>query len=210
MGSGINKTFRDFETQAADRLRIAKQYGFDVVAIDKINAEQRLALDQQTMQQAVGSLQTLLSDLDTGDLAQGSLVDQIAKIKDQLTGTISDAMNGVDGAADKVAQFERDLIDKTKQAFGTAGPELAAAEDQAKSAAEQIIQAEQDRIKAAEDASKATNDALNENNDQNAVMIQKLSNIEQLLGGSSSDTSATAGIPTYLSTATGFSGQLNL
>jgi hypothetical protein len=39
IGAQLQKAFREDEQTAAERLRIAKQYGFDMVATEKVNAE---------------------------------------------------------------------------------------------------------------------------------------------------------------------------
>jgi hypothetical protein len=166
LGGTMNKQFRDFEKQAKERVRIATQYGFDVVKIEEINAKERTELVDNILGSKVGSLKTLLADLSYGDLFSGSITDQIKKLQEQAATAKQQALAGVDGAADSLADLERSIISKTLEAFGTAGPQYDAARTDAQSAAQQIIQAENDRIKAAQDATKETNNQLNEANDQ--------------------------------------------
>lgn len=58
LGAQLSKAFKDLEKQAQERLRVARQYGFDVVAIEQKNAEDRLKLSEQLLQQQVGSPRT--------------------------------------------------------------------------------------------------------------------------------------------------------
>jgi len=175
----MEKQLREFEAQAAERIRIARQYGFDVVAIEKINADDRLKLHQQILEQQIGSLQDLLNDMNFGSLFEGSLSDQRDKIIAELDQATADAKAGVAGAADRQAELSRNLIDLSKEAFGTAGPEYAADLDRARSGAEQVIALENERLKAAEDAVKETNSQLNEANDQ---LAQQTSILQSMAG----------------------------
>lgn len=166
LGGALEKQFRDFEQQAAERVRIASQYGFDVLEIEKINAADRLKLEQSILDERIGSLRTMLDDINFGDLFEGSMADQRNKLIAELDKATADAKAGIDGAGDRQAQLSRDLIDLSRQAFGTAGPEFAADLDRARSGAEQVIAIENQRLKAAEDAVKETNSQLNEANGQ--------------------------------------------
>jgi LAS superfamily LD-carboxypeptidase LdcB len=184
LGSTVNKQFRDFEKQAKERVRIATQYGFDVVKIEKINADERAKLVEDILGSRVGSLKTLLDDLSYGDLFSGSITDQINKLKEEAEKARQDALAGVDGAADKLAGLERDIVAKALDAYGTAGPEYSQARADATSAAQQIIAAENDRIKAAQDAANETNAQLNEANDQLAEQTTLLRTlVSQGVGG---------------------------
>src|SRR5205085_8202422 len=137
-----------------------------VVEIEKINAAERLKLEKQIMADRIGSLQKLLDDLNFGDLFEGSITDQVAKLREQLASAQADAEAGVAGAADRQADLSRQLIALLRDGFGTAGPEFAGGLNDVRSGAERVIQLENDRFKAAQDAVKETNDQLNEANDQ--------------------------------------------
>jgi hypothetical protein len=86
LGGTMNKAFRDFEKQAKERVRIATQYGFDVVKIEEINADERTELSTEYPWQPVGSLRTLLADLSFGDLFEGSITDQMKKLQERPQG----------------------------------------------------------------------------------------------------------------------------
>lgn len=183
VGGAMGRQLRDFERQAGERVRIARQYGFDVLKVEKMNAEERVKLTEQILGSRIGPLRDLLADLDFGDLFEGSIADQIAKLKGEAAKAKADAEAGVDGAAGRFADLERSIIEKTMEGFGTAGPELATARADAKSAAERIIQLENERMKAAQDATKETNSQLDEANHQLAEQTGVLRRIEQGIVG---------------------------
>lgn len=164
LGGTLEKQFRDFERQAADRVRIAKQYGFDLVKLEEINAKERAQLFEDILESRIGSLQQLLDDLDFGDLFEGSLTEQRDKLLAEIAKTRTDAAAGVDGAADRLADLNRQLIDLSRNAFGTAGGEFAADRDAARSAAEEIIRIENERAKEVRDAAMGTKAGIDENN----------------------------------------------
>lgn len=180
LGSQLASQFKAFETQAKDRVRIATQYGFDVAAIEKKNAEDRVKLVDQILTDRVGSLQSLLNDMKFGDLAEGSAVDRRNALLAQIATARADAEAGKDGAADKLAAYLRQLLDLTEDAFGTAGKELASDRDLAKTAGEAVIKAENDRIKAAQNASMESAAALATANDiakEQTTLIGKTNSI---------------------------------
>lgn len=204
IGGEIGAVFRDFDRQAAERVRIATKYGFDLVKLEKLNAEQRAKLFDDILGSKIGALKDLLDEINFGDLFEGSAVERLAKLWAEADKANADLAAGIEGAGDKLAGINRDILGLSREAFGTAGPEFAGDLAAVKSATERAIQMESDRVKAAADAQQATNDALNENNDQNAQMIAKLTNIEGLLGGGGT----TPGFATNVDT--GFTGSLNL
>lgn len=160
LGTQMASQFKAFEAQAKERVRIASQYGFDVVAIEKKNAEDRVKLVDQLLTDRVGSLQTLLADMKSGDLFEGSAVDRRTALLSEIASVKAKAEAGEDGAADKLAALVRQLIDTTKEDFGTAGGELTSDRATAISAAESVIKAENDRIRAAQDAATGTTEQL--------------------------------------------------
>jgi hypothetical protein len=160
LGGTLQKEFRDFERQAAERVRIARQYGFDLVKLEELNAKERSKMFEDILGSRIGSLRDLLEDLDFGDLFEGSLVEQRDKLLVEISKVRADAAAGVDGAADKLADLNRRLIDLSRDAFGTAGGEFAADRSAARSAAEEIIRIENERVKAAQDAAIGTNQKL--------------------------------------------------
>ena len=62
------KRLREFKQQAAERVRVARQHGFDVAAVEETNARQYEALKRQIIAERVGPLQQLLADIDAGNL----------------------------------------------------------------------------------------------------------------------------------------------
>ena len=164
MGDALKRQFAEFEEQAKERLRIATQYGFDVKKIEERNAEDRAKLVEQILSSRVGSLQTLLDDLKFGDLFEGTAAERRDKLLTEIASAKSDAEKGVDGAADKLADLTRQLVETSRDAYGTAGGEYAADRSNAISTAEKIIAAENERIRAAQQATVDTSKAMQTQN----------------------------------------------
>lgn len=160
----LNKLFKDFERQAAERVRIARQYGFDLVKLEELNAKERAKIFDDALSSRVGQLRDLLDDLNFGDLFEGSIVDRREKLLTQIAREEGAARAGTEGAADRVAELRRELLELTRSGFGTAGAEFAADRAGTVSAAEEIIRIENDRIKAAQDTALGTNQRLDTNN----------------------------------------------
>ncbi len=181
LGSTLERQFRAFEAQAKDRVRIATQYGFDVTQIEARNAEDRTKLVDQILSDRVGSLQQLLQDFKFGDLFEGSAADRRAALIVERDKAKVDAEAGVDGAAQRLADLSRQLVETSREAYGTAGGEFATDRTEAISAAERVIQIENDRIREAQEATQATrvaseqtNTLLNESNDLLAQIAAQL------------------------------------
>lgn len=185
IGNTLQRQFREFEAQAKDRVRIATQYGFDVVKIEERNAEDRKALVEKILSDRVGSLQSLLKDLKYGDLFEGSASDRRKALIAEIATAQTDATAGKDGAASKLADLSRQLVETSREAFGTAGPEYAADRNASIRAAEQVIELENDRIRAAQEAQAATNTMLAENNRLTNETNDILAQIASALGGTS-------------------------
>lgn len=190
-GTAARKTFVDFERQAKERLRLATKYGFDVVALDKKNQEQRAAILEDSVEQATGGLKALLQDLISGEKAPGTLLDR----RDALLAQKAEleAKAGSDpAAAAKLAQVLEQLYQISLEAFGTAGAQFAGDRSGIKSSAEAIIAQATAELKAAQQLAQknaGTDDAttakligtgnalLDEANAQNAEMIALLGKI---------------------------------
>lgn len=164
LGGTLERQFKEFEAQAKERVRIATQYGFDVNKIEQRNAEDRAKLVDQILTARVGSLQQLLQDLKFGDLFEGSAADRRDKLLTEIAAAKTQAEQGVDGAADRLADLERQLVQTSREAYGTAGSEYGTDRSNAISAAEQIIAAENERIKAAQQATLDTSKAMQTQN----------------------------------------------
>lgn len=187
--SEMASQFKSLEAQAKERVRIATEYGFDVVAIEQKNAEDRAALVNQILTDRVGSLQALLDDFKFGNLAEGSVMDQRNALLAQIATARADAEAGKDGAADKLASLTRSLVELSRDSLGTAGSEYAADRTTAIDAAEAVIQAENERIKAAQGEQATTNAKLDEANSLATQQVDYLADILQALtaqGGGSS------------------------
>ena len=164
LGGTLERQFKEFEAQAKERVRIATQYGFDVNKIEQRNAEDRAKLVDQILTARVGSLQQLLQDLKFGDLFEGSAADRRDKLLTEIAAAKTQAEQGVDGAADRLADLTRQLVQTSREAYGTAGSEYGTDRSNAISAAEQIIAAENERIKAAQQATLDTSKAMQTQN----------------------------------------------
>lgn len=186
----LERQFRDLERQDKDRLRIAIQYGFDVSKIEETSARDRLKLVEDTLKSSIGSLRTLLDDLNFGDLFEGSATDKRQQLLVRIAKAEGDAKGGVEGAADQVATLRRELVASSRDAFGTAGPEYAADRESTRTAAETIIAQENVRVKAAQDAQLATNAKLDEGNaltnETNDMLAQQTAILRSIAAGARS------------------------
>ncbi|MBN8844790.1 MAG: hypothetical protein J0H88_16235 [Sphingomonadales bacterium] len=197
IGGTLERQFRAFETQAKERVRIAEQYGFDVSKIEARNAEDRAKLVEQILSSRVGSLQSLLDDLKFGNLFEGSADERRSKLLTEIAAAKSDAEKGVDGAADKLAELSRQLVETSREAYGTAGGEYAADRSNAISTAEQIIAAENERIRAAQQATLDTSKAMQTQNqltnETNDILAEVRALLAANLGGGSAVLSSGGG-----------------
>lgn len=177
IGAALAKQFADFDKQAAERLRIATQYGFDVVAMEKRNAADRLKLSEKLLAEQVGSLQQLIDNLTSGSLFEGTAMDKRQALLDKISAAKADAAAGVEGAADKLANLLEQLNSASKDAYGTTGAfatDRATILDTAREAIARANQRITDAQTMSDPALAATNAALDENNSQNAAMIAAL------------------------------------
>lgn len=177
----MTNQFKTFEAQAKERLRIATEYGFDIVEIEKKNAEDRAALIDQILSSRIGSLQDLLDDLKFGDLYEGSVTDQRTALLAEIAKARAAAEAGEDGAADTLATLSRQLIELSREAYGTAGSEYLTDRDSAIADAQAVIKAETDRVTAAQEAVGSTNEKLDEANDIAATSAASLEDISSKL-----------------------------
>ncbi|MBZ6377386.1 hypothetical protein B5C34_05195 [Pacificimonas flava] len=150
----------DFERQAAERVRIAREYGFDVVEIERRNAEDRVRLHEQLLDRQVGSLRTFLDDLEFGSLAEGSATDQRAKVKSEIE-TLRADLDPTDAEANaRLASLLRRFLDLSAEAGGTAGS-LAEDRAYARAAATDVV-SEAERQLAEAEKQTAQLDELND------------------------------------------------
>lgn len=156
ISAALEKEFRTFQQTAAERVALAKKYGFDLVKVEELNNKERLALSQKLLKDQVGSLQDLIDQMTSGSLFEGSAVDQRNALLAKISAAQADANAGVEGAADKLANLYQQLNSVSKDAFGTTGG-FAADRQAIIDGAQQAIAAANARVVAAD---KATDPAL--------------------------------------------------
>jgi hypothetical protein len=118
-GAGAAKAFRDFETQARDRLRIARQYGFDVVKLEEQHTTERKKLLEDQVGQVSGAARALLENLKFGENFAGNGLERRESLLNELRAQISLAQSGDAPAANKVAELSNQLLGLSQELFGT-------------------------------------------------------------------------------------------
>lgn len=190
IGAQLDGIFKDEAAKAADRVALAKKYGLDLLKVEQANAQERTDLVASTLQSRIGSLQDLLTSLTSGDLFEGDAATRRKALQDQITAAKADAEAGKDGADDKLAQLEQQLVTTSKEAFGTAGPQYAADRASATADVQHVIDLETARVNAAAQAQQATTDAVNQvatlTNESNDILAQINAKLGQLAAGSGS------------------------
>lgn len=194
IGATIDKAFRDFEAQAQERVRLASAYGFDVLAIEKRNGEDRVKLAQQLATSQVGSLQKLIDEMTRGSLFEGTAMERIESLSQAIVKAKADLDAGKEGAGDAYADLLQQRLAANREAYGTTSGYAAdrvATLDAARAAVAQAnarIAAAQNGGSGSDPALTTTNaalssanDALDENNDQNAQMLAALATNNILL-----------------------------
>ncbi len=154
-GNPFLSAFKDFERQAAQRLDAARKYGFEVVEIEKINAEQRSALIRDTLSRATGSARALLDDFRFGSRASGSIREQLGALggeRDRLAGLVR---GGDGGSLDALTSVLSQIDDLQREAFGATG-EAAGGRASSTALLQELVDATEARVRAAaEEARKA-------------------------------------------------------
>jgi len=183
LGAEIAKELKSFEATAKERVRIATQYGFDVAAIEKKNAEDRATLIESLLEEQVGGLQRLVDEMTSGSLFEGTALEQRDAILAEIEQAKADLAAGKDGASDTLASLFEQLNSVSKDAYGSTA-QYAADRAMILDEARKSIAAANAQITAASGGSATsdpalatTNQALDENNDQNARVISLLETI---------------------------------
>jgi hypothetical protein len=199
IGATMAKSFREAETTAAERLRIARQYGFDIAAVEKVNAEARIKLQNQLLKDQVGSLQQLVDEMVSGSLFEGSAVDQRTAILAKIDAAKADVTAGKEGASDTLAQLLEKLNTISKDAFGSTGA-YAADRQMITDTARDTIAAANKTVLAAQAAVPAVTDTaaqIDESNDFLSQISETLKSLDlsvttlkALASGSGSDLAA--------------------
>ncbi|MGX0586261.1 hypothetical protein [Sphingomonas sanguinis] len=168
----LKSIFDTFDQTAADRVRIAKAYGLDLLQVEKLNATERAKLLEDTLKSRIGSLKDLLTSMSTGDLFEGSAADRRNALLKDIATARADAEAGKDGAADKVAELYRQLLSTSKEAFGTGGDEYATDRKSAAAAARALIDIETNRVNSAAGVQASQTSAIEAGNALTAQMVK--------------------------------------
>lgn len=186
--AALKKAFDDFDLLAQERVGLAKKYGLDLVELEKKTAEARTKLVEDSLKSSVGSIQQLLDNIRFGDLFEGTAAEQRRKLLAELDKAQADQAAGVEGAADRYASLGQQLIGKSRDSYGTAGPEYNADRARVISGGEAIIKAEQERLDRAAGlqqaslvAAQQSNTLLDEGNGLAAMANGKLDTLINLL-----------------------------
>lgn len=188
MGDSVAEAFDDFRKTAADRVELARKYGLDLLKVEELNAKERKQLLDDALDRSVGSLRSLLDDLKFGSLFEGTASQRRQRLLSEIADAKEDVGAGVSGATDRLAALERQLVETSREAFGTAGGEYATDRAQAINTAQTIIAAEQKRL---EEAAAATQQGLALANETNELLSGVNGRLDTLIGQVAS-TGATA------------------
>lgn len=178
VGAEMEKAFRDFENQAKERLRIARDYGFDLAKLEERNAADRLKLQEKLLRDQVGSLQDLIDEMTSGSLFEGSAVDRRKTLLDEIATVQVKASAGEEGAADKLAQLLQQLNEVSKEAYGTTGGFASDRQIILDAARDTIAKANQRVV----DAQATSDPALSETNSQLSEANDQLARLASLMG----------------------------
>lgn len=196
VGGSLTRIFKQFDTEAAERVRLAKTYGLDLLAVEKLNADQRTKLVSDLLKQSLGSLEDLKKSLQFGDLFEGDASTRRASLLSEITTVKKEVDAGVEGATDQLSALYRQLLETSKEAYGTAGPEYAADRALVTKGIDSVIAAEKARIEAAAAYQQATLDAATTNNaltnETNDLLAAVNARLDVLIGGSASSSASLA------------------
>lgn len=186
LGGTFDKTFRELETQLQERVRIAREYGFDMVKIEELNAKARADAFENAVKESVGSLQELLDNMRFGDLFEGTPMEQRAALIGKIADAKTDALAGKAGAGDKLAELERQLLGLSRSAFGTAGPEYQTDRSAVERDSQIVIDQVTAQARAAQDAATASLNAQTQQvqlqNETNSILSQQLTALQSISG----------------------------
>jgi len=176
-GAELEKVFRDFNRNASAYVATARKYGLDVLAVERANAAERAKLIEQTLDDQVGSLRSLLDELKFGGLAEGSPIDQRNALLGQINTVQGRAEAGEAGAADQLAQLYQRLLSSGRENFGTAGPEYAGDRQMAQNNVQKVIALATQRANEAANSTVETLAAISQGNrlaDENNALTARL------------------------------------
>lgn len=153
-GNPFEQLFRELEAGLAERVRIAKAYGFDLVALEQRNAEDRAKALDAALRDQIGSVKDLLDEFRLGGRSAGSDVERLAALKAERDRLVGLAAGGDADASSRLASVSAQIDDLAIGLFGKAGGY--AGERQATvSALEQVVSAVEAMARQAQVAAQA-------------------------------------------------------
>ena len=145
--------FRDMELQIRQRNQVARQNGFDLAEIEKINGEQRAETLKNTLERTTGSIRQLLQEFTFGSGATGSAAERLRALsaeRDRVAGLVR---AGDTGQIETLANLTRQLDELQRDAFGSTG-RFAAGRAESVSLLNDLVAQTETRIRAAADAAR--------------------------------------------------------
>jgi hypothetical protein len=155
-GNPFAAMFRDMEFQIRQRNDVARRNGFDLVEIEKLNAEQRAETIQNALERTTGSIKSLLLDLTVGAGATGSARQRIEALTAERERVAALVRGGDVNQMDNLANIARQLDELQREAFGSAGG-FAAGRSETISLLNSLVTDTEARIRAAADAARTEN-----------------------------------------------------
>lgn len=169
--------FRDFERVAAERVKVATDNGFDIVAIEKLNGEARAKLVAQTLAQATGGVKSLLNELQFGSRSAGSLDQRRSALEAERDRLLAAAKNDP-SQNDAAANIIRQLLDLSTEAFGKTGASALVREQSISQLQELVSQTEAKlsaaQLSASSDPIVAQMTEMNATGDEQTVLLQQI------------------------------------
>ncbi len=188
IGGSLKAMFNDFDRAAEDRVRVAREYGLDLVAVAKLNEEARAKMIEDTIKERIGGLSDFLQSVKFGDLFEGSAAERRTALLGEIDKVMKEAEAGKAGATDQLETLFSNLLGTSRDAYGTAGPEYASDRARALTEVQRVIQMETARVTEAANASasqlatlQAGNTLANEANALAAQTNTKLEGIRAML-----------------------------
>jgi hypothetical protein len=187
-GNPFSAAIKAFERQAAQRLQVAQDYGLDVLAVERANADQRKKLIEQSLEQSIGSAKALLNELQYGSRATGSFGERRAALMTERDRLLGLANAGDNEAAQKLTDVLQQLLDVSSAGYG-ATDVFAADRSSTLSLLQQLVAQRQAQLDAAVTAAKQPDPQLTEAN----ASLDDLVSISQRMAASLAELAAKGG-----------------
>jgi hypothetical protein len=182
----FSSLFRDLEITLRDRVRVARDYGFDVLEIERINAQDREKLLRDTLARTTSSVRQLLDDLTFGSRATGSINERLAGLTAERDRVAALARGGDTSQLDALASLISQIDNLQREAFGSTAP-AAAGRQESVALLNELISSTETRIREAADAARSgtdtTNSLLGEANASLDELVLAMREQNSLLGG---------------------------